>query len=158
MCHLSPITCHLSHVTCHVSRVTCHLSHVIFMYIPFFSFLFYSDFKLVTTFQKSHSHKDMVTFFTVIQIIFSEKFVSQDFTIRAAAGLSGPTNTCVGGSWSKQKLKLLQNWLLYCAVRFVIIRSQRHLAAISAGGGRRRRPVDIIGCVMILTRRGRPRW
>ena len=36
----------------------------------------------------------MVTFFTVIQIIFAEKVVSQDFTIRAAPGLSGPTNTC----------------------------------------------------------------
>ena len=36
----------------------------------------------------------MVKFFTVIQIIFAEKFVSQDFTIMAAPGLSGPTNTC----------------------------------------------------------------
>ena len=32
--------------------------------------------------------------FTVIQIIFAEQFVTQDFTIRAAPGLSGPTNTC----------------------------------------------------------------
>ena len=36
----------------------------------------------------------MVKISTVIQIIFAEKFVSQDFTIRAAPGLSGPTNTC----------------------------------------------------------------
>ena len=36
----------------------------------------------------------MVNISTVIQIIFAEKFVSQDFTIRAAPGLSGPTNTC----------------------------------------------------------------
>ena len=36
----------------------------------------------------------MVKFFTVIRIIFAEKFVSQDFTIRAAPGLSGPTNRC----------------------------------------------------------------
>ena len=33
--------------------------------------------------------------FNVIQIIFPEKFVSPDFTIRTAPGLSGPTNTCV---------------------------------------------------------------
>ena len=38
----------------------------------------------------------MVKISTVIQIIFAEKFVSQDFTIRAAPGLSGPTNTCGG--------------------------------------------------------------
>ena len=31
---------------------------------------------------------------TMIQIIFAEKFVTQDFTIRALSGLSGPTNTC----------------------------------------------------------------
>ena len=37
----------------------------------------------------------MVNIFTVIETIFAEKFVSQDFTIRAAPGLSGPTNTCV---------------------------------------------------------------
>ena len=36
----------------------------------------------------------MVKISTVIKIIFAEKFVSQDFTIRAAPGLSGPTNTC----------------------------------------------------------------
>ena len=36
----------------------------------------------------------MVKISTVIQIIFAEKFVSQDFTIRAAPGLNGPTNTC----------------------------------------------------------------
>ena len=30
--------------------------------------------------------------FTVIKIIFAEKFVSQEVTIRAAPGLSGPTN------------------------------------------------------------------
>ena len=39
----------------------------------------------------------MVKFFTVIQIIFAEKFVSQDFTIRTAPGLSGPKNTCAIG-------------------------------------------------------------
>ena len=42
----------------------------------------------------------MVKISTVIQIIFAEKFVSQDFTIRAAPGLSGPTNTC-----AKESLK-----------------------------------------------------
>ena len=36
----------------------------------------------------------MVKISTVIQIIFAEKFISQDFSIRAAPGLSGPTNTC----------------------------------------------------------------
>ena len=36
----------------------------------------------------------MVKISTVIQIIFAEKFVSQEFTIRAVPGLSGPTNTC----------------------------------------------------------------
>ena len=36
----------------------------------------------------------MVKISTVIQIIFAEKFVSQDFTIMATPGLSGPTNTC----------------------------------------------------------------
>ena len=38
----------------------------------------------------------MVENFIVIQLIFAEKFVSQDFTIRAAPGLSGPANTCAG--------------------------------------------------------------
>ena len=37
----------------------------------------------------------MVKISTVIQIILAEKFVLQDFTIRATPGLSGPTNTCV---------------------------------------------------------------
>ena len=36
----------------------------------------------------------MVENFIVIQLIFSEKFVKQDFTIRAAPGLSGLNNTC----------------------------------------------------------------
>ena len=31
---------------------------------------------------------------TVIQLIFAEKFVSHDITIRASPGLSGPTTTC----------------------------------------------------------------
>ena len=35
--------------------------------------------------------------FIVIQLIFADKFVSQDFTIKAAPGLSGPVNT-----WDKQ--------------------------------------------------------
>ena len=38
----------------------------------------------------------MVKISTVIQIIFAETFESQEFTIRAAPGLSGPTNTCDG--------------------------------------------------------------
>ena len=29
-----------------------------------------------------------------MQLIFAEKLGSQDFTIRAAPGLSGPSNTC----------------------------------------------------------------
>ena len=41
----------------------------------------------------------MVTLYTVIQKIFAEKFVSQDSTIKAAPGLSGPTNTC--DTWFK---------------------------------------------------------
>ena len=38
----------------------------------------------------------MVENFIVIQLIFAEIFVPQDFTIsiRAAPGLSGPANTC----------------------------------------------------------------
>ena len=42
----------------------------------------------------SYSHKNMVENFIVIQLIFAEKFVSQDFTIMAVPGLSGPDNTC----------------------------------------------------------------
>ena len=42
-----------------------------------------------------YSYKNMVKNFIVIQIIFAEKFVSQAFTVRAAPGLSGPTNTCI---------------------------------------------------------------
>ena len=49
----------------------------------------------------------MVNIFTVIQIIFVEKFVSQDFTIRAAPGLSGPTNTCV--EQLSQNLKITED-------------------------------------------------
>ena len=37
----------------------------------------------------------MVENFIVIQIIFAEKFVSQDFNMKAASVLSGPTKTCV---------------------------------------------------------------
>ena len=37
----------------------------------------------------------MVENFIVIQLIFAEKFVSQDFTVRSAPGLIGPANTCV---------------------------------------------------------------
>ena len=36
----------------------------------------------------------MVENFIVIQLIFAEKFVSQDFTVRDAPGLSGPANIC----------------------------------------------------------------
>ena len=36
----------------------------------------------------------MVENLIVIQLIFADKFVSQNFTIRAAPGLSGPVNTC----------------------------------------------------------------
>ena len=32
--------------------------------------------------------------FIAIQLIFAAKFVSQDLTIKAAPGLSGPTNKC----------------------------------------------------------------
>ena len=42
-----------------------------------------------------HFHKGIVENFIVIQLIFAEKFESQDFTIRAAPGLSVPLNTCV---------------------------------------------------------------
>ena len=36
----------------------------------------------------------MVDNFIVIQLIFADKFVSQDFIKREAPGLSGPANTC----------------------------------------------------------------
>ena len=36
----------------------------------------------------------MVEHFIVIQLLFDVIVVPQDFTIRAAPGLSGPTNTC----------------------------------------------------------------
>ena len=36
----------------------------------------------------------MVENVIVIQLIFADKFVSQDFAYRAAPGLSGPANTC----------------------------------------------------------------
>ena len=36
----------------------------------------------------------MLKNFIVIAIIYVEKFVSQDYTIRAAPGLSAPANAC----------------------------------------------------------------
>ena len=42
-----------------------------------------------------------------------------------------------GGSQSRQKKKLAQNWLLKCALRFQIRSPRHHIAAVSAGSGRR---------------------
>ena len=68
----------------------------------------------------------MVTFFTVIQIIFSEKFVSQDFTIRADPGLSGPTNTCA----VKATLALLHSLSIIAVLTFcpkqIILRKKKN--------------------------------
>ena len=36
----------------------------------------------------------MIDNFIVIQLIFAEIFVPQDFTIRAGDGFMGPANTC----------------------------------------------------------------
>ena len=49
----------------------------------------------------------MVDNFIVIQLLFAEKFESQDFTIRAAPGLSGPANTCAMGTG----LICVRDWL-----------------------------------------------
>ena len=53
-----------------------------------------------------------------------------------------PIYSHLGDSWRKQKLNLKQNWLLLCAVRFLIRSTQRHLAAVSGGRRRRHRPGD----------------
>ena len=66
-----------------------------------------SNLKLGTTLQQSYRHKDMVENLTVLQLIFAEKFVSQDFTIRAAPVLSGPANTCAQRFYNNYTISLL---------------------------------------------------
>ena len=67
----------------------------------------------------------MVKISTVIQIIFAEKFVSQDFTIRAAPGLSGPTNTCAGRFGELQCLHWTPVSAVECDIIYIIVSAQR---------------------------------
>ena len=83
----------------------------------------------------------MVKISTVIQIIFAEKFVSQDYAIRAAPGLTGPTNTVVVYiifivtlfyilfKASQLKLSLCFSWRVVSSLGWLLNYSQGKVAA-----------------------------